>query len=289
MALRTFLRLGATLVLAFGAAYVVAAEFREAASALRQQTALAAFHANRNVHLTLESARAHLDLVADYIEVVGGRLQPDEATDRSIDRAMARKAAVRGVIVLDADGTIVATGAPRLGIGQPFGAHDFFEALRADAALAYSFGVPFRSGILQTTVIPFARAVRDADGNFAGAVAVGVSLEALRTALAADAADSGIRTFLFRNDGHLLTADAGETDAGSPHMRDIWAQRRQQAEADYGAVDIGGAPARIVAWHANFTFPLTVVAAAAHDPFPPTIRLEVIAALFAFAALIALV
>jgi signal transduction histidine kinase len=293
MSLRTFLRLGVTLVLAFGAAYVTAAEFREAANALRQRATLAAFQANRNVHLTLESARAHLDLVADNVEVVAGKLKPDAATDRAIDRAMARNTAIRGVMVQDANGTVVAAGEPRLGIGLSFGEYDFFKALRADASLVYSFGAPFRSRILQTTVVPFARAMRDADGEFAGAVAIGVPLEAFRTALAADAAASGIRAFLFRNDGRLLAADDGRTGEDALDVRDIWGPRRLQGAANFGTADLAedpaGAPARIVAWHANSSFPLTVVATAAHDRFPPAIRLTVGVAVLAFAALAGLI
>ncbi|MCA3260506.1 MAG: hypothetical protein ING44_01085 [Telmatospirillum sp.] len=284
MSLRTFLRLGATLVLAFGTAWVLAAEFREATGQLRQSTTLAAFQANRNVHLTLESARAHLDLVADNIEVADDMLRIDAATDRAIDRAMARNAAIRGVMVQDADGTIVAAGAPRIGIGQSFAAYDFFKALRADPGLAYSFGAPFRSRILQTTVIPFARAIRDEDGRFAGAVAVGVRLEALQAALAADNADPELRAFLFRNDGRLLAAADGEPGADAQIARDIWAQRRMQAPASYGAGDLAGAPARIVAWYADAGFPLTVATTAQRDRLPPAIRLTMLAALLAFGA-----
>ncbi len=293
MSLRMFLRLTATFVLAFGAAYVLAAEFREAANALRQHTTLAAFQANRSLHLTIESVRAHLDFVADNIDLVAGTLQPDAATDRAIDRATVRNATVRGAMVQDANGTIVAAGEPRLAVDQSFGEYDFFKALRADASLAYSFGAPFRSRILQTTVIPFARAIRDADGGFAGAVVVGVPLEALRTALAADAAAPKVRIYLFRNDGRLLADDDGRTDEDAQDVRDIWAQRRLQARANFGTGDLGGdpagAPARIVAWHANFGFPLTVVATAWREPFPSAIRLTVLAALLAFAALTGLI
>jgi signal transduction histidine kinase len=289
MSLRMFLRLGATLVLAFGAAWVVTAEFREAANALRQQTTLAAFQANRNVHLTLESVRAYLDLVADTVDLVGGTLRPDAATNRAIDRATVRNASLRGVMVQDADGTIIAAGEPRLGIGLSFGEYDFFKTLRGDGSLVYSFGVPFRSRILQTTVIPFARAIRDEDGRFAGAVAVGVPLDALRAALAADTAEPEIRAFLFRNDGSLLADDDGQAGADAQAVRDIWAQRRLQAQANYGTGDLVRAPARIVAWHANFAFPLTVVATAARDPFPHAIRLTVLAALIAFVALTGLI
>jgi len=289
MALRTFLRLGATLALAFGAAYVLAAEFREATNMLRQQTTLAAFQANRNIHLTLESARAHLDLVADNIEISGGILRIDAATDRAIDRAMLRSASIRGVMVQDANGTIVAAGAPRLGIGVSFSEYDYFKELRADASLAYSFGAPFRSRLLQATVIPFARAIRDEDGRFAGVVAIGVPIDALQAALTADVAAPPIRALLFRNDGHLLAASDGSAGDEAQDSRDVWAQRRLQASTNYGTGDLAGAPDRIVAWHANSSLPLTVVATAAHDPFPAAIRLPVFVAIASFGALILLV
>ena len=289
MSLRTFLRLCATLALAFGAAYVVAAEFREAANVLRHRTIVAALQANRNLHLTLESARAHLDLVADNVDAVRGKLLPNAATDRAIDRAMVRSTAIRGVMVQDADGTVVAAGEPRLGLGLSFAEYDFFRELRADAALVYSFGAPFRSQILQATVIPFARTIRDADGGFAGVAAIGVPIEAIRTALAADAAASGVRWFLFRNDGRLVATDDGAPGEDAQAIRDIWEQRLMQPLANYGTGDVTGTPIRIVAWHADADFPLTVVATAARDPFPPAIRPTVLASLLAFGALTGLI
>jgi signal transduction histidine kinase len=288
MSLRTFLRLVATLVLAFGAVWVVATEFRAAENALRQQTTLAAFQADRNLHLTLENARAHLDAIAESIEIVDGVVRLDAAADRAIRRAMAHHVAVRGVIVQDKNGIVVAAGAPQLGVGLDFSGHDFFQALRADPSAAYSFGIPFYSGILRTSLVPFARAVRDDVGAVAGAVAIGIPLDALQAVLTPDAGLPGAQAFLIRKDGRLLAAAGNELERDQV-LQDVSMLRKGQPSATDGTVDLGGARGRIVAWRENFGFPLTVAIAAPRDPFPPTTHLPVVVAALAFGALAGLI
>jgi signal transduction histidine kinase len=288
MSLRTFLRFVATLALAFGAAWVVAVEFRAAENALRQQTTLAAFQADRNLHLTLESARAYLDSVAESIDVADGGVRLDAAADRAIRRAMTHNIVVRGVIVLDANGIVVAAGAPQLGIGLDFGGYDFVRALRADPYAAYSFGIPFDSHILRTGLVPFARAVRDDAGALAGAVAIGLPLDALQAALATDAGLPGAQAFLIRKDGQLLAAVGDGSDIGQL-LQDVWTLRKGQPSANYGTGDLAGARGRIVAWRENLDFPLTVAVAAPRDPFPPTTHLTVVVAVLAFGALAGLI
>ena len=83
---------------------------------------------------------------------------------------------VRSMILVDADGTVVATSVDTL-LGRDFASRDYFRAARArpDPTTLY-VAEPFRTS-LETYTVVFARAISGPDGRFAGVVAAALDPE----------------------------------------------------------------------------------------------------------------
>ncbi|MCM0019545.1 MAG: ATP-binding protein [Tagaea sp.] len=244
-----------------------------------ERVRLETFEANRKLHIVLEGARLTLDTIAAEIRVsADGALVLDARLDRVIDTALAGNPFATGAILRDAEGRIVATGAPRVGLGRRGDEIDFFQAAMQGARDPYLVGAPFHSAVFNAMLLPLARAVRGGDGAVAGVIAVGVPIEAIHGAIAPSPAIEGARARLWRQDETLLAnAPDDGLAAGRRHPDLPMIAQRRTAGADGFVVarsPVSGTR-RIAAWRDNFVYPVFVSVVAEEAPLLRSARIQI--------------
>ena len=164
---------------------------------------------------------------------------------------------VRSMVLLDADGTVVASSVDAM-LGRDFGDRDYFRTARSNGdASTLHVAAPFKTSLGNYTVV-FARTVTTANGAFAGAVAAALEPEYFEVLM---------RSVLYAPDMWVSLGHAdGKTFVTMPRNIDRLEGDWQQAAAARGLIrgapietavvvgsvgpgsDGSGPPPRITAW-----------------------------------------
>jgi two-component system, LuxR family, sensor kinase FixL len=219
-------------VIALGSAIVVGLLWIASVEMLardRDEAITAAIRNNANraiayqqfVERTLDAARLALDHFAQTLPPTAA---PAGAPPRLLDDPLARNPLFAAVVVADAAGNVRGTSIPAMPATNIADRPSFRDARATTAARPYAIGLPSMSRDVGQPVLSVSRAIRRADGRFAGAVAVRIPL-ARFTDFSRDAqVDADDVIALVRSDGMTLAqrqrdrVSYGERIQGDPAM-----------------------------------------------------------------------
>ena len=220
-----------------------------------------AFSANRNVHILLDSGRTVLDSVAYNVDIVDGKIAPNARLNVALDLANKSQVFVIGIIILDKEGTAIATAHPRTGLGVSYSSGDYFNALKNDPSKQFAFGTPRYSRVFNEVLVPLARSIRDVNGEFLGVIAVGISFPEIQKALKPASEIGDAKSRLWREDGLLLASSENDQTEVGIFYPNIPLFRERHSDADTG-IFVAYSPlnneTRISAWRNNFSYPVFV-------------------------------
>jgi PAS domain S-box-containing protein len=289
---RTFLRIVISAAILIAAAFTSYREIESAETVVKNQILNNAFAANRSVHILFDSARAALDTAASYIDIVDGRIVPNERLDAALDAANKSQLFVIGIIVLDADGNAVATAHPRTGLGVSYANANHFQALKNDPAKIFALGTPRYSQVFNQVLVPLARPIRDIDGTFLGVTAVGMSFSEIQNALKPASGTGDAKSRLWRDDGLLLASSENDQTEIGVFYPNIPLFRERTLARDFGTF-VAHSPlnneTRISAWRNNFSYPVFASSGTNRAPAMRTVYVEVALIALAAISLLALV
>ncbi len=244
-----------------GASILIYQRFKTAELLAVDHVRFEVVEANRRINVLFEAARSVLDSVGEYVEGLQGDeliLQP--RLDRALDRSVGGSSILAGAIVQDRSGKIVAAAEPRTGVGVTLANIDFFRKVIETQQPGYEVGAPYRSSILNATLIPLAKGIRNEEGKVIGVVSVGLRLSSIQSALAPTIQTPDARSRLWRSDGVLLVSsvsDGVEIGRVYPELP-LSAARASEPSGAFIDYHPWSRAMRISAWRENATFPLYV-------------------------------
>lgn len=218
---------GLWLALGLLAGWLLWLEHRHIEASDRQQLA----HQARVVHDTLGRqfeavSRALSSITADVLQLQG---QPPPSQHQALERLDERLRVLQGVmfsvsalVVLDAEGTVIATSSGGLH-GERLDHRRYFQAARGLAATAphtLIVSPPLRT-LLGTWGITMARPVRAQNGRFAGAVVATLDTEALRPVLDSGRYARDMVGVLVHGDGLLFLRSPADARAAAAPGADM--------------------------------------------------------------------
>ncbi|RYG03870.1 MAG: PAS domain S-box protein, partial [Caulobacteraceae bacterium] len=153
---------------------------------------------------TVESLDLSLRGVADNSRVPGVMALEPRLRDLTLFDRAATASNLGYLMLLDADGQVVATARPGEVDTSDFADRVYFTAHRDDRTPTLRVSAPFRSHLTRQWVVALSRRVTNADGSFGG-VAVGtIRLDAVRDLFAAMDLGAHGSISLFHDDGTLV-------------------------------------------------------------------------------------
>ncbi len=204
-------------------------------------------------------ALSEADRALRYVELLASRTVPtDEALHPVLKRAAVDLPQLSGIVLLDLQGDIIAgslvSPARRVNLGD----RDYFRAARDDAAGGMHIGVPLRSRIATSWVLPVARAVRDGEGQVVAVAAGSLSIDYFRGVLGSTLPPGG-RIQVVRDDGIVMLREPPEDDTIGRDVSDR-PLFRAAAGRQHGVLTLTDAAGveRLIAFHRVAGFPLLV-------------------------------
>jgi uncharacterized protein (UPF0333 family) len=122
--IRVALRLFVSIAITSATAYYANQEIKSTEAEAKSHVLANAVAANKNIHIILESARLSLDTIARYIPVATDELKFDANFNEVLERTIDSNAYAAGVVVVNTQGRVVATAAPKNDLGISFAEND---------------------------------------------------------------------------------------------------------------------------------------------------------------------
>jgi len=258
------------------------------------------FHANRR--LTLETAEQNLDNLAGALETSTTRtVQAVDVTLASVADAMSltglptdahervealdlmqdrlrRSPHLRGLALIDENGTLVASTEAPGASGQSFAEQDLFRAHLSGRSKGLSVAAPVRGRALVTGddgvedrsgkwILPMSRGVYDADGVLIGVVAATVNPEYFQNIFQTVRTGRHGAVTLYRYDGLLLTGTPPAPERIGTQAAGTALFRTHLPVAEHGVFrdSVPGGPTLITAYRATPVWPLVLSVSRAQD------------------------
>jgi len=134
---------------------------------------------------------------------------------------------VRSMVLLDADGTVVASRVDTL-LGRDFGDRDYFRAARAGRSSETLYvAAPLKTSIGSYTVV-FARAIHAPNGNYAGAVAAALEPEYFKVLMRSILYAPDMWVSLGHGDGKVFVAMPDDSRRAEGEAQPAWAALDRQ-------------------------------------------------------------
>ncbi len=235
-------------------AFIVAGRQAAVERAERDLAAVAGLVASQ-----FERALSEADRALRYIELLASRtVLTDAALHPVLKRGVAGLPQMSGIVLLDLQGDIIAGSAISPARQIRLGDRPYFQAARDDPAGGLHIGVPLRSRIDTSWVLPVARAVRDGEGQVIAVAAGSLSIDYFRDVLGSTLPASG-RIQVVRDDGIVMLREPPEDDTIGRDVSDR-PLFRAAAGRQHGALTLTDAAdvERMIAFHRVAGFPLLV-------------------------------